>query len=220
MASRNWDDFKEPLDHEISPCSIVLSSEGYRVDERNGGKQGIRDHSQIKDIAGNKLKCCDYFYLANGKFFCLEFSNLHRQYIDCNSSFNDITRVIKQLPKKEQRLLQHAHPEKIILNEIVKKFQHTDFLLKNIYDPNFHKITNLPDERLERHFFVIWYPHNETELLSIYGRELAEIDIARLFDSIQDKLRNELCCQLFAQLDGNQIFVIPLSTFSQKYCTI
>ncbi|MFZ7306502.1 hypothetical protein, partial [Avibacterium avium] len=102
MTAKDWHDFKELIDHEITPCDIALSSEGYRVDERRDDFQGIRDYSQVKDSRGNKLKCCDYFYLYRKHFFCLEFSNLCRQYIDCNLRFNTI-KSVKSLCKKYKR---------------------------------------------------------------------------------------------------------------------
>ncbi|MFZ7306250.1 hypothetical protein, partial [Avibacterium avium] len=47
---------------------------------------------------------------------------------------------------------------------------------------------------------------------------LLDIDIARLFDSIQDKVRNRLYRQRFWQLDGEKFFIITLSDFETLYC--
>ena len=143
--------------------------------------------------------------------------------------FTQVKRVINQLrsvplsKEDEYSFLQgirEAEPLAIILNEIVKKFQDTDLLLKTIYHPECDKICNLPDRAMSRYFFVVWHPHNQTELKELYDNDvLSEIDIGRLFDPIQDKLRDTLRQTLFELLNGEQIFLLPLLMFKTKYCS-
>jgi hypothetical protein len=221
VTTKNWKDFREVIEHEITPCDIILSSEGYRVDERKGCASGIRDYSGVKDSFGNKLKCCDYFYLFNNSFFCLEFSNLYRQYIDCTIRFTRIKNIISKKSKQDTKpILRLVNSKNIIFAEIIKKFRDTDFLLNKIYHTDFTQIGGLPDiSSLSRYFFIIWHFHNESEINNIYkAQELSDIDIARLFDSIQDTLRNELCRQPFWKLNGEKIFIIILSEFQELYC--
>ena len=221
MMVRDWNSFKEPLEHEIDLCSISLDVEGFRVDAKKDKPEGIRDHCCPETEGSPRLKSCDYFYLYGKKFICIEFSDLHRQYIDCNISFQKIKKIIKQLPRKDKRLIRDIEPDKIIFREVTKKFKDTDFLLKTIYDPKFDKIINLPDRELAHYFFVIWHHHKENELTEFhYENELiSEIDIVRLIDSIQDKLRIRLSQESVYKLESKDIYILTLKIFQEKYCS-
>ena len=143
--------------------------------------------------------------------------------------FTQVKRVIQQLrsvplsKEDEHSFLQgirEAEPLAIILNEIVKKFQDTDLLLTTIYHPECDKICNLPDRAMFRYFFVVWHPHNQTELKELYDNDvLSEIDIGRLFDPIQDNLRDTLRQKSFELLNSEQIFLLPLFMFKTRYCS-
>lgn len=262
MTARDWDSFREKLEHEINSCSISIDAQGYRVDAKKGKPEGIRDHCCPETKDNPRLKSCDYFYLHEQKFFCIEFSDLHRQYIDRDAKFQKINGLanrllIEQLPREDRRELlkevkglkvftqvkrviqqlrsvplskedehsflqgiREAEPLAIILNEIVKKFQDTDLLLKTIYHPECDKICNLPDRAMFRYFFVVWHPHNQTELKELYDNDvLSEIDIGRLFDPIQDNLRDTLRQKSFELLNSEQIFLLPLFMFKTRYCS-
>ncbi|MGQ9444990.1 hypothetical protein ACTHGP_06160 [[Pasteurella] aerogenes] len=205
MTVRKWESFLEQLDHEIARCSIQLNTFGYRVDDKREAPPGIREHSQVKDSQGNKIKCCDYFYLYEDKFFCLEFSDLYAQY-EREDSFYQI--ALKNTDSRTQkRWLSKIKPIKTIFNEVNKKFLDTDYLLKHLYHKDFTLISGLPESTLPKYFFVVWH----------LG-ELDSIDTARLFDKLQDDLRNELTRRMFMHLDGEKIFIVPLNLFENRYC--
>ena len=93
-------------------------------------------------------------------------------------------------------------------------------LLKTIYHPECDKICNLPDRAMPRYFLVVWHPHSQTELKALYDNDvLSEIDIGRLFDPIQDDLRDALRQKSFELLNSEQIFLLPLFIFKTRYCS-
>lgn len=205
MTVRKWESFLEQLDHEIARCSIQLNAFGYRVDDKIGALPGIREHSQIKDSQGNKIKCCDYFYLHGNKFFCLEFSDLYAQY-EYEDAFYQ-TLLDKADDRRQKRRLNRFKPINVIFNEVNKKFLDTDYLLKHLYHQDFTLISDLPESTLPKYFLVVWH----------LG-ELDRIDTARLFDKLQDDLRNELIKRTFIHLDGENLFIVPLNLFENRYC--
>lgn len=64
-ALKSWNDFLEPMEHEIKDCSIVLGVDACRVDN-----DGIKDHCKICNPANNnRVKSCDYFYILDENFY-------------------------------------------------------------------------------------------------------------------------------------------------------
>lgn len=207
MCIRDWESFKEFLEHDIQNCDLILNVEGYRVDEKkkSGYPQGIRNHCLLKSPQGNNIKCCDYFYLWNDKFFCLEFSDIALQLEYLTDIYESL--LDKKTDKAQRHYLKKFTPQKHIQIEIQEKFVDTEYLLAHLYGSESTRISNLPSHKLPKYFFLIWHQ-----------KDLDNIDCARFLDFIQDKLKDKLARQPFVYLDINKIYFITLTIFQQKYC--
>lgn len=211
MSARDWDSFKEKLEHEIESCSVSLEVDGYRVDEKRGKPKGIRDHCCPTTEENPTPKSCDYFYLYENKFFCIEFSDLMRQYENENKTYQGLK--AKQENKAERKMLKRTQPESILLDEYRNKICDTDYLLRIMYTSSPQLINNLPKESLPKYFFVVWHIKDG----------LSDIDVARFSSLLEDKLKNKLInefkrrCSTHLPLTNDSIYFLTVDMFKERY---
>lgn len=212
---KSWNDFLEPMEHEIRDCSLVLGTYAYRVDDCKDKFKGIRSHCNIRNPENNQIvKTCDYFYIINDKFFCIEFSDLFSQKSKRDKSIN----IIKNagLDKSEwTSIVNNSSSEIIISNELAYKITDTDFILRTLYSGKCSQsISDLPDENYSKYFLIVYYLPNSDE-----------VDRARFSDSKndeftkeEDKLKSKLATQYFAHIKYEHIYWLEIRTFYENYC--
>lgn len=212
---KSWEDFLEPMEHEIKDCSMVLGVDAYRVDDCKGKFDGIRTHCNIRNPENNqKVKTCDYFYIVNEKFLCIEFSDLSAQKSKRDESINKIKKI--GIDRSEWiNILENSNSDSIISNELFHKIVDTDFILRNLYNGNYNTlIANPPNENHSKHFFIIYFLPNSSE-----------IDKARLSDSYNDefknviaKLKSKLATLPLQYVNSKEIYWLEIHTFQEIYC--
>lgn len=207
---KSWNDFLEPMEHEIKDCSIVLGVSACRVDNN-----GIQDHCKVCNPVNNsRIKSCDYFYIVDEQFLCIEFSDLMSQKSKRDDSINKIKKI--GIDKSEwKNILENSNSESIISNELFHKIVDTDFMLRNLYDGEYgNLIENLPNDKYPKYFFAVYFLPNSSE-----------IDRARLSDSYNDefkgviaKLKSKLATLPLRYFNGDKVYWLEIRTFQEVYC--
>ncbi|URJ84748.1 hypothetical protein M9411_08605 [Pasteurella multocida] len=219
MKVRDWDSFRENIDHEMRRENKTLNKSAHRVDEKRGGKNGIREYSQIsKSLDYSNIKSCDYFLVdtQKGHFYCLEFSDLLAQ----KEPFSKVpyARILKDLRKNSmverhviKTIKKITNPNYIIKKELIEKIEDTDILLKYIYSMEFSLINNLPSSSLDKYFFII------------YCGDGNSIDNIKFFDNLLDEMKISALNKSLSifnnrEIKPNNIFFMSLDKFEEKYC--
>lgn len=213
MSKKSWNDFLEPMNHEINNCSITLEVKACRVD--NGC---IKDYCQINNPeSNNQVKSCDYFYIPDGRnlFLCIEFSDLLSQKYNIDKNVDEIkTSKIKR--KKANHIIAIYNSSSVISNEIENKITGTDFILKKLYSGECDQyIDDIPRNNFNKyHFLVVYYlPSSD------------EIDRARMsdfqgdeFKKEKDKLKSKLAILSLNHIDIKEVHWLEIRTFKEIYC--
>ena len=218
---RNWNDFEENIDHEMRECE-PFSKKANRVDEKKGNKEGIRNHSQISKYLGNaNIKSCDYFLVDEPKnnIYCIEFSDLLAQ----KDAFPILSKKQIGLALKKHlglintdkhviaKITKIIHPEKIMKDELISKIKDTDLLIKYIYSSDFNRITNLPDIKLDKYFFIVYKDNSLSDDNKKYFDDiLSDMKISDLYKSF--------CPLNQSAINSENIFFLNLEDFKSRYC--
>ncbi|ANB91043.1 hypothetical protein MOVS_02510 [Moraxella ovis] len=213
---KSWNDFLEPMEHEIKDCSIVLGVGACRVDDCKGKFDGIRTHCNIRNPESNqKVKTCDYFYIPNEKtlFLCVEFSDLLAQKNTRDDSIDKI-KSLDIIRSEKKSIIKKLDSVSLISDEMADKIVNTDFILRKLYSRKYSEfICDIPNENYSKHFLIVYYLPNSDE-----------IDRARMSDSQNDTFHNEeerlnskLATHLFAYIN-NKIHWLEIRTFQEVYC--
>lgn len=209
---KSWEDFLEPMEHEMKDCSIDLETSACRVDDDTRKKtQGVRTHCKIINPHNNQtIKSCDYFYTIQKKslFLCIEFSDLLAQKTKRDESIKKVSQLEIDKSEKKQ-IIQCSESSKVISDELEEKFCATDFILRELYSEKSTKyIKNLPNTEYIKHFMIVYHSSNHVE----------DIDKARLFDRENDRMMRSLSIKTFLYLNYNRLHFLDITTFKDKYC--
>lgn len=208
---KSWDDFLEPMLHQIRDCDVDLDTYAYRVDDERGKPNGIRTHCKIcNPINSQTIKTCDYFHIISEKslFLCVEFSDLLAQQNKRDDSIKEI-RKLKIDSSEKNQIINCSESNVIISNELTQKFRDTDFILRKLYSGECQAyIKDLPNIEYAKHFLIVYHFPNVDE----------EVDRARFSDAKHDKLRSLLATSQFTYLDIHCIHWVEIREFKERYC--
>lgn len=208
---KSWNDFLEPMEHEIKGCSIVLGVDACRVDN-----DGIKDHCKICNPANNnRVKSCDYFYILDEKFLCIEFSDLISQKSKRDDSINKIKKI--GIDSSEwKRILEHSSSEVIISDEMYQKIIDTNFILEFLYSADGNKyICDLPSPNYSKHFFIVY--HSPSKFDEVDNVRISDIKNDNFKSEIQ-RLQSKLATLPLTQLNYKEVYWLEINIFQEKYC--
>ena len=199
---QNIVEFKELMRHEIPECTIVLPSEGHKLD----GQHGIKSVLKILDRNGGAPKSCDYLQPYKDTLLLVEFSDLAAQHRRCEETLKALN--LSVLSRSERnRVADRLGAEGEIKNELRAKIHDTDFILRKVRSRQM--LEGLPDLQACRfHIFIVWHPSDEP---------LEEYDTARLLDGLRLKLDAEVSRCSLDYLTDALVHFLTVEAYEERY---